>query len=117
MERPQVKPEHGTFRTADGRIRLGGGLYGVAAEVTDPTGAVWTMLTAADGTRTPGEIARVVVAAHPDVQAGDVHAALGQFADAGYLDDAAAPAPAGLTGRDVERHRSGRMFYRWIDMG
>ncbi|MFF5295982.1 HesA/MoeB/ThiF family protein [Paractinoplanes globisporus] len=116
MRRPRVKPEHATFRTADGRIRLGGSVHGIAAEVADTTGAIWTMLRAADGSRTPEEISDVVLAAHPDEQAIAVRAALDQFADAGYLDDAAAPPPPELTERDVERHGSARMFYRWIDL-
>ena len=32
-------------------MRVGGAVYGIAAEVEDATGAVWTMLSAADGTR------------------------------------------------------------------
>ncbi|WP_430780014.1 HesA/MoeB/ThiF family protein [Actinoplanes sp. G11-F43] len=44
-----MKPEHGLFRMPDGRVRIGGSVYGVAAEVDDPRGLVWTMLSAAAG--------------------------------------------------------------------
>jgi hypothetical protein len=41
-----VKPEHAPYRIAGGRIRIGGLSYGLAAEITDPDGWVWTMASA-----------------------------------------------------------------------
>jgi molybdopterin/thiamine biosynthesis adenylyltransferase len=111
-----VKPEHGLRRTLDNRIRIGGAVYGIAAEVVDRTGAVWTMLKAADGTRSPDEIVQHVLSVHPGERGGAVHAALDQFADAGYLEDAAAPDPPLLTVREKERYERSRQFYRWIDL-
>jgi hypothetical protein len=46
MLRPRVKPEHAPYRIAGGRIRIGGLSYGLAAEITDPDGWVWTMASA-----------------------------------------------------------------------
>ena len=51
MQRPRIKPEHAPNRISAGRIRLGGHTYGVAAEVADPSGAVWTLLESMDGSR------------------------------------------------------------------
>jgi hypothetical protein len=34
MLRPRVKPEHGPYRIAGGKIRIGGFSYGVAAEIS-----------------------------------------------------------------------------------
>jgi hypothetical protein len=52
MLRPKVKPEHAPYRIARGRkIRIGGVSYGLAAELADPDGWVWTMLAAMDGSR------------------------------------------------------------------
>jgi hypothetical protein len=113
---PRIKPEHGAHRIADGRIRIGGVVYGIAAEVTDPRGAVWTMLSAADGSRTPAQIVDVVLSAHPAETAIGVRVALDKFADAGYLDDAAASDPPRLTAREVERYSRSRLFFRWIDL-
>ncbi|WP_405107379.1 ThiF family adenylyltransferase [Micromonospora sp. NBC_01405] len=113
---PQVKPEHGLHRLPGGQIRVGGSVYGIAAEVLDPTGAIWTTLCAADGTRGVEEIVRQVLAAHPGEQAGAVRSALDLFAAAGYLTDAAAPDPPELTDRDRERHDRGRRFHRWVDL-
>lgn len=40
MARPRVKPEHVPYRIGDGKIRIGGVSYGVAAEIDDPDGWV-----------------------------------------------------------------------------
>jgi molybdopterin/thiamine biosynthesis adenylyltransferase len=101
---------------ADGRIRIGGSVYGIAAEVADRTGAVWTMLSAADGTRTREQIVEAVMSTHPDERASAVHTALDTFADAGYLEDAAASDPSQLTAREKERYDRSRRFFRWIDL-
>lgn len=113
---PRVKPEHAMYRTADGKVRIGGSVYGVAAEVVDASGAVWTMLSAADGTRTTEQIVEHVLAAHPQEMPDAIRAALTTFADAGYLDDAAALDPSELTARERERYSRSRLFYRWIDL-
>lgn len=113
---PRLKPEHGLYRTADGHVRIGGAVYGIAAEVGDPSGSVWTLLSAADGTRTVDEITAQVVAAHPGEDAAVVAGAVRQFIDAGYLDNAAATAPAELSPHEQERYDRGRQFYRWIDL-
>jgi molybdopterin/thiamine biosynthesis adenylyltransferase len=113
--RPRIKPEHGLYRTPEGRVRVGGTVYGIAAEVDDPTGAVWTMLSAADGTRYLDEIVQSVQHAHPGEPPARVAAAVEQFAAAGYLDNAAAPTPAGLSTAEQQRYDRSRRFYRWID--
>jgi molybdopterin/thiamine biosynthesis adenylyltransferase len=113
---PRVKPEHGLHRTPDGKVRVGGSVYGIAAEVEDASGAVWTMLTAADGTRSTDEIVRHVLDAHPGAEAANVLAALEQFADSGYLDNAGAESPSALSPREQERHSRSRRFFRWIDL-
>lgn len=115
--KPRVKPEHGIFRTSSGQVRIGGTVYGVAAEVDDPTGAVWSLLSAADGTRTIEEIVAHVVAAHADANVRTTTAAVHQFIDGGYLDNAAAEAPPQLGPREQERYDRGRQFYRWLDLG
>jgi hypothetical protein len=52
MLRPKVKPEHAPYRIAGGtKIRIGGVSYGLAAEIADPGGWVWAMLSAMAGSR------------------------------------------------------------------
>lgn len=113
---PRVKPEHGLHLLTGQRIRIGGSVYGIAAEVIDNTGAIWTMLNAADGTRTADEIVRDVLSAHPAERGEAVFAALDRFTQAGYLEDAAASDPPELTLREKQRYDRSRLFYRWVDL-
>jgi molybdopterin/thiamine biosynthesis adenylyltransferase len=115
MARPRVKPEHAPYRISDGRIRLGGVTYGIAAEVSDSTGSVWTLLSSMDGTRSVAEIVARVLELHPDESAEAVHAGVDLFVGSGYVEDAAAPDPVELTERDRERYDRSRMYFRWLD--
>ncbi len=112
MRYPRVKPEHLPFRLPDGTIRIGGTVYGISAEIADPTGAVWSVLAALDGTRTVPQVADQL----PGLPSDDVAAVIGQLAAAGHLEDAGAPDPTELTARERERYRRGAEFYRWVDL-
>ncbi|GIH19787.1 HesA/MoeB/ThiF family protein [Rugosimonospora africana] len=116
MRRPRVKPEHAPYRIQGGLIRIGGVSYGVAAEVRDPTGMVWTLLESMDGSRDADAVVARVTAAHPGLTADAVSAGIAQFAAAGYLEDLAAPEPAELTARDLRRYGPARSYYRWLDL-
>lgn len=111
----RIKPEHGPIRLSGNRIRLGGSVYGIGAEVVDRTGAVWTLLGAMDGTRTVDQIVDAVTAVHPDERPDAVRAAVGLFVEAGHVEDATAEVPAVLTDRDRERYDRSLRFYRWVD--
>ncbi|WP_412741243.1 ThiF family adenylyltransferase [Krasilnikovia sp. MM14-A1259] len=115
MQRPQVKPEHTPYRTAGARIRIGGVAYGAAAELEDPTGAVWTMLGAADGTRSPHDILTTVRGVHPDLDPQWLESWLDTLCASPHLEDAGAAAPAAVTSRDRIRHDRGRRLLRWMD--
>jgi molybdopterin/thiamine biosynthesis adenylyltransferase len=114
--KPRVKPEHHPVRITGDRIRIGGASYGIAAEIHDPTGFVWTILGLLDGHRTVGEVVAAAGQRHQDHTAADVRKVLVQLADAGYLEDAGAPEPPELTDRDKLRYERGRQFYRWVDL-
>jgi molybdopterin-synthase adenylyltransferase len=116
MRRPRVKPEHAPYRIADGRIRIGGMTYGIAAEVTDPNGSVWTLLQSMDGHHSVDEIVAQVVQTHPGESAETVHAAVQRFVEAGYVEDIGAADPEELTGQDKERYDRGRAYFRWLDL-
>lgn len=113
---PMVKPEHVPYRIAGGRVRIGGVVFGIAAEVSDPTGALWSALQAMDGTRTVGDVVGVVRRAHPDCPPGAVRAWIEQLTARGYVEDAATAEPADMTGRERVRHDRARRFFRWIDL-
>ena len=112
---PQVKPEHNPYRIVDDRIRIGGMVHGVGAEIADPSGWIWTLLAVMDGSRTLDEVGQRFGELHPEAPPDWVPAAAAALMAAGHLVDAAAEVP-GLTSRDRERHERGRRFYRWIDL-
>ncbi|MFF3257005.1 HesA/MoeB/ThiF family protein [Actinacidiphila glaucinigra] len=115
MQLPRVRPEHGAYRTTDGRIRLGSGVYGLATEITDGPPWLWDLLTAADGTRTPQQIADAVSTAHPGTAEEDVLRALDDLIQAGHMDDAAAWPPPDFTEAEQERHGRTVLYWRWTD--
>ncbi|WP_327713905.1 ThiF family adenylyltransferase (plasmid) [Streptomyces sp. NBC_00464] len=116
MARPRVKPEHAPYRLANGGIRLGGVSFGVAAEVKDPTGAVWTLLGSMDGTRSPHEVAARVLELHPEESVDAVRRAVEAFVRSGYVEDAGAAVPEELTDRDLERYSRSLRYFRWMDL-
>lgn len=117
MLRPKVKPEHAPYRIAEGtKIRIGGVSYGLAAEIADPGGWVWTMLAAMDGSRSLPEIIGHVHARHPGQPVSTLEHGAGQLMASGYVEDAAGPVPAGLTERDLRRYDRGLRYFRWLDL-
>jgi molybdopterin/thiamine biosynthesis adenylyltransferase len=115
-QRLRVKPEHRPVQVSGGRIRIGGSVYGIAGELSDRTGSVWTLLSAMDGTRTDDELLEQVLVAHPDEDQDAVRAAIQVFSHSGHVEDAAVPDPPELSEREKERYDRGMRFYRWIDM-
>ncbi|NUS17786.1 MAG: ThiF family adenylyltransferase [Streptomyces sp.] len=111
-----MKPEHSGYRTVSGTVRLGSVVYGIGVEIEDPDGWVWALVEALDGTRTVDEAARLVAAAHPEVTAAEAAQAVADLAEAGHLEDGAAP-PPGLTPQEQERYSRGVPLLRWLDRG
>jgi molybdopterin-synthase adenylyltransferase len=116
MARPRVKPEHAPYRIADGKIRIGGVSYGIAAELADPDGWVWTMLMAMDGTRDLPGIIEHVSQVHPGQPVARLRRGAAQLIGAGYVEDVAAPVPVGLSNRDIRRHDRALGYFRWLDL-
>ncbi|MGH3341981.1 MAG: HesA/MoeB/ThiF family protein [Carbonactinosporaceae bacterium] len=116
MQRPLVKPEHRPYRLADGTIRIGGCVYGTAGEVEDPTGAVWTLLEAMDGTRDVEDLVAHVLARHPAEVADNVSSAVTDLCHSGYVEDAAPERPGEFADRELVRYARGQRFYQWIDL-
>lgn len=113
--RPRVKPEHSSYRTSDGNVRIGSVVYGIGAEVEDPDGWVWTLTLSMDGSRSSGEVVSRVTEAHPDLSEDEVLSAIAELYDAGFVEDAAAPIPAEISKRDQERYGRGVNLLRWMD--
>lgn len=115
MRRPRIKPEHDAFLTREGNVRIGGGVYGIAAEIEDPDGWVWALVRACDGTRDRAEAIAAVRRDHPHLTEWDLDEAIGDLAGAGHLEDLDAPVPAELSERELERYRRNTQYFRWTD--
>ena len=116
MIKPRIKPEHAPYRVAEERSESAGCHYGIAAEISDPDGWVWTMLTAMDGSRDLAEIVEQVHSAHPAQPVDVLRRGAEQLVSSGYAEDAAGPVPANLTDRDLLRYDRAVGFYRWLDL-
>ncbi|MER7132921.1 HesA/MoeB/ThiF family protein [Streptosporangium saharense] len=107
-----MKREHAAYRLADGRIRIGGQIYGVAEEIEDPDGLVWQALRAMDGTRSPAEIAGLLTA----LSSAEAAELVGELIRSGHVEDAGASAPEELSPRERERYSRSHAFFRWADL-
>lgn len=115
MERPRIKPEHTPYRTRDGSVRIGGGVHGIAAEIEDPDGWVWALVSACDGTRSRAAIVAEVRRPHPELSEAEAAEALDALIAAGHVEDAAAEEPSGLSARELERYGRSAQYFRWTD--
>jgi molybdopterin-synthase adenylyltransferase len=115
MRRPLMKPELAPWRTDRGTIRLGGWVYGIAAEIGDPTGAVWTLITALDGTASQADVVARVLARHPAESPQSVRRCLQALVASGYIEDAAEAVPARLTSDDTARLNRTRSYFALMD--
>ena len=89
----RVKPEHALYRLPGGQIHIGEQSLGAVAEIEDPTGCVWTLLRAMDGSRDAAEIVDHVTQRHPGESPVAVKAAIAALMEAGYVEICGAPDP------------------------
>ncbi|GLW23566.1 HesA/MoeB/ThiF family protein [Microbispora triticiradicis] len=115
MRLPRVKFEHRPHRYEDGTIRIGGEIYGIAAEIEDPYGWVWTALCLMDGTRSSEDIADRLRLAHPELP--DAESVVEQLVATRYVEDAAAVPPAALSEREIDRYSRNQAFFRMVGPG
>jgi molybdopterin/thiamine biosynthesis adenylyltransferase len=111
MHAPRVKQVHRPYRTGD-KIRIGGA-FGVAAEITDADGVVWSLMTAMDGVRAPEEIARVVHGQHPRHSVEDLRDAVAQLVETGFFEDGGAGTD--VDPRQRERYSRSVAYYSHVD--
>jgi molybdopterin-synthase adenylyltransferase len=116
VRHPQVKPEHTPHRFDDGTIRIGGELYGVAAEIIDPHGWVWEALSLMDGTNRVERIEEELAAQYPSLGPDGAGKLVMDLLNSGYLEDATTSHPEGLTDVEIERYSRNRAYFRRIDL-
>jgi molybdopterin-synthase adenylyltransferase len=100
----------------DGHIRLGSGLFGIAAEIADPSGRIWELLEAMNGSRTIAEIVEVMSPSErTQVTAPQIMDTIEALFTAGHLEDASSLEPEALSPRERERYSRGHAYFRWVD--
>src|SRR5690348_13153100 len=97
MLRPRIKSEHRPVRHGDRRVRIGGIIVGIAADVLDPDGWVWALLETLDGSRTVDQVVADLVHRFPDKSTDKVRTDIDALVQAGYVEDAAESAPYDLS--------------------
>ncbi|MDT7799355.1 MAG: molybdopterin-synthase adenylyltransferase [Actinomycetota bacterium] len=115
MPRPMIKPEHLPVRHGHDRIRIGGTVGGIAADIMDPDGWIWALLEALDGSRTTDQVVADLVRLHPARSGEEIREAVDDLVRAGYVEDASAPATCELTVAERERYGRSKALFRWMD--
>ncbi|MEU7913010.1 HesA/MoeB/ThiF family protein [Microbispora bryophytorum] len=116
MRLPRVKAEHRPYRLGHDRIRIGGSIYGIAGEISDPNGHAWAALSAMDGTRTPSDVADHLCVLFPGLRRAHAAGVVDLLLRSGYLEDAAARPPSDLSAAERERYSRNLAFFRWVDL-
>ncbi|MEK8106246.1 hypothetical protein NKG94_15600 [Micromonospora sp. M12] len=76
----------------DGRIRIGGGDFGIASEmVDDEHGNTWRLLNLMDGTRTRPELTDAMAEHSPGITAVEVDDSVDALIGMGFVEDASVP--------------------------
>ncbi|MFD2415937.1 HesA/MoeB/ThiF family protein [Amycolatopsis pigmentata] len=115
MLRPKIKNEHRPVRHGEDRVRIGGMVVGIAADMPDPDGRVWALLETLDGSRTVDQVVADLVHRFPGEPAERVRADIDALVRAGYVEDAAERPPDALSAAERERYGRGRALLRWMD--
>ena len=116
MQRPRIKYEHRPRRLGDGRVRIGGRIYGLAAEMRDPDGQIWAMLELLDGSRTVDQVVTHLVHQFPALSPDEARSGVEQVIAAGYIEDASELDPVELNPRERERYSRSRGLFQWMDL-
>ncbi|MEV4228956.1 ThiF family adenylyltransferase [Streptomyces bobili] len=111
-----MKPEHAPHRFDDGTIRIGGEIYGIAAEISDAHGWVWAALTRMDGMTPTEAIKEDLSALYPRLGPDGAGTLLRDLLHSGYVEDAAVGPPDGLTEAEMERYSRNHAYFRRVDL-
>jgi molybdopterin/thiamine biosynthesis adenylyltransferase len=113
MKLPRIKPAQEPKRRGDGAIWIGHGMYGLATELVEESGVLWTICQLMDGTRSMPELIAEVTAAHPGTT--DVEEMIDFLIESGWVHDMDPPVPAELGARDLDRYSRGIQFLSTVN--
>ena len=112
---PRIKRAHQPVRYGEDRIRIGGVVHDIAADVEDPDGWVWALLEALDGSRRVDQVVANLVHRFPAHPEQEVREVIDQLIQRGHIENAAEPAPESLTPAERERYSRNRELLWWMD--
>jgi thiazole/oxazole-forming peptide maturase SagC family component len=113
--RPRLKSVFPPMPAGERTIAIGGSDYGLAAELgDDEAGHLRQLLELLDGSRTRDQVVSELRRTDPGLPAEDVVVAIDDLAEAGYVDDAAAPVPGVFSAAEVERYRRNAEFFSFF---
>lgn len=114
MHRPRVKRSLDPMRISRNRVRIGTYQAGIAFDLDDHDGSVWTMLSLLDGSRDASAVAAAVCRRHPGLDPASVAESLEHLLDAGVCEDATSIPPA-LSEAELARFSRSAEYLSWID--
>jgi len=115
MRKPRLKSVFPPMPVDDGTIAIGGADYGLAARLEDDEQRhLWRLLGLLDGSRSMDEVVAAMRGDDPEVPGADIVAAIEALTEAGYVEDADAPALADFTAPERERYRRNFEFFSFF---
>jgi molybdopterin-synthase adenylyltransferase len=112
MALPRLKSVHRPVRSDDHTIRIGRAL-GVAAEFTDASGLLWSLMAGMDGSRTVAQIAARAHERFPEHSVAVLEDVVRQLIGTGFFDDAGAAITVPAKSR--ERYSRSMAYYSHVD--
>ncbi len=112
MRLPRLKSAHSPVRVDDQTIRIGRA-FGVAAELTDTDGLLWSLMNWMDGSQTVAKLAARAHEQFPWYSADVLEDVVEQLVETGFFDDADAAIP--VSAESQERYSRSMAYYSHID--
>jgi len=115
----RIKQGQSLYRVESGAVWLGPQLPGLATELSDENGVVWSICERLDGTRSREALVAEVSAGHAagsETTAGEIGEIIDFLIESGWVLDTTAPVPPELSDREIERYERNAQFFSSIDL-
>lgn len=107
--KPKFKDVHPFYEIKPGLVRLGDARH--SFEIEDDSGCIYKMLTLLDGKHTLDEILELLVPQYPDLTKEEIHEAINQLNQLGFLYDQAGDEKTFLTSAQRERFKGNLNYF------
>src|ERR1700723_1691859 len=116
----RIKEGQSLYRVTSGAVWIGPQLHGLATELSDESGVVWSICERLDGTRSREALVAEVLAEHAAGPETTTAEEIGEIIDflveSGWVLDTTAPIPPELSDREIERYERNAQFFSSIDL-